>query len=117
MSVEIRSPNFKMTEALKNYAGHRVGMALRRFEGRVRRLTVRLMDASRPKGVAGKICRIEAELHPLGRIVVEGSHPDAYAAIDRASGRFRRAVHRSIRAARDRRRGRDSVRMPRPIAA
>lgn len=113
MSVEIRSPNFKMTEALKDYAGHRFGIALRRFEGRVRWLTVRLMDANGPNGSAGKICRIEAEMQPLGRIVVEGSHPDAYAAIDRASGRFRRAVRRSIQSARQRRRGRDSVRMPR----
>lgn len=112
MSVEIRSRDFRMTEALKNYAGQRFGIALRRFEGRVRRLTVRLMDANGKKGANGKICRIEAELHPLGRVVIEGRHPNAYAAIDRASGRFRRAVRRSIQSARQRRRGRESVRMP-----
>lgn len=117
MSVEIRSRNFKMTDALKGYTGHRFGIALRGLERRVRRLTVRLADANGPKGGIDKVCRIEAELHPLGRVVIEEQQPDAYAAIDLASGRFRRVLRRSVHYAHQRRGGRESVRRPRMSAA
>lgn len=117
LGVEIRSSNLRLTEALKNYVQHRFGVALRRIDGRVRNLTVRLGDKNGPRGGADKLCRIDAELHPLGHVTLEECDRDAYAAIDRASGRLRRAVIRSIQHARQRRRGRQSVRLPGPSLA
>lgn len=110
MDPEVRLQNIKPSEALRHHIERRFHRALRRFEGRVRSLRLRFVDVNGPKGGVDKDCIIDADLAPRGNVVVRERGPEFYAAVDRAAGRFRRLLGRALRRARDRRRGRESIR-------
>ncbi|MGH7866297.1 MAG: HPF/RaiA family ribosome-associated protein [Candidatus Dormibacteraceae bacterium] len=44
MSVEIRTRNIELSDALRNYVEYRLRLSLSRFETRVSRVTIRLAD-------------------------------------------------------------------------
>ena len=103
MSVEIRTHNLELSDALRNYIQHRLHLSLRRFERRVRRVTIRLADINGPRGGVDKSCRIDANLDPLGSVVLEERNLDLYSAVDQAARRFRRSLIRALHSARRRR--------------
>lgn len=110
-NIDIRVRNIKLSEALRNYVEQRLERSLRRFENRVRHVTVWLADINGPRGGVDKSCIIDATLRPLGRIVLENRSGDLYAAIDLAAGRLRRSLSRTLKRAREQRRSRESVRV------
>jgi ribosome-associated translation inhibitor RaiA len=94
------------SEALKCYIERRLHFALARFGGRVGQVTVRISG----DGPGRSRCRISTEVLPFGRVAVEESDPDLFAAIDRTTGRIGRLFGRELDRCRDSRVGRESVR-------
>jgi ribosome-associated translation inhibitor RaiA len=91
MSIEIRSNDFSVTNAIREHAERRMGLALDDFAvdrlRKVRRVVVRLGDLNGPKGGEDKFCRITAEVGH-GTVVVEDVDSNLYHAITRAARRF-----------------------------
>ncbi len=75
---------------------HRLGAALARFGGRVGVVTVRLGDVNGPRGGIDKRCHLEAALPGAAAVVVEHTDKDLYEAINKATGRLKRAVGRQV---------------------
>jgi ribosome-associated translation inhibitor RaiA len=96
-----------LVKAFSSYVERRLRFALGRFGRRVGQVTVRI-DGDGP---AESRCRISTEVLPFGRVAVEESDPDLFAAIDRATGRIGRLFGRELERARDARMGRESVRL------
>lgn len=86
------SSNRELSEELREYVQHRLGLALDRFDRRVDRVQVRFEDVNGPRGGEDKICRIHVAGRGSWRLQVEGRGTTFYRAIDAAAGRARRSV-------------------------
>lgn len=107
MQLDVRIHNTDIAEVMKGYVERRLKFALGRFGDRVGQIIVRISA----NGNAEKKCRISTELRPFGRVAVEESDPDLFAAVDRATGRLGRLFGRELQRTHDMRVGRESVRM------
>ena len=96
MNVEIRAREVDLAEAMRCHLQRRLRFALGRFENRIRRVTVRLLDVNGPRGGIDKQCRITLELIPSGNVVIQESSADLVAAIDRAADRIGHAISRKL---------------------
>ncbi|CAN5922636.1 hypothetical protein BH11MYX4_BH11MYX4_03970 [soil metagenome] len=93
MNTDIRGRHVDLSQALRAYAERRLRSAVGRLGHRIVRVRMWLTDLNGPKGGVDKHCRIEV----VGRgrtVVVESIDADAYAVIDLASERARRATRR-----------------------
>lgn len=97
-------------ELIREYADRRLYFALRRFENRVRSVTLRLHDENGPRGGLDTRCVITVELHKGAPIVVEATAAWPTAAITVAARRLNEVVRRQT--ARDTSRRRPSRRTP-----
>jgi putative sigma-54 modulation protein len=99
MSIEIRSRDFSITDAIRDHARRRLGFALNCFAidrlRKVRRVVVRVGDLNGPKGGEDKFCRITAEVGH-GTVVVEDVHSNLYSAISGATHRLALKVSRTV---------------------
>lgn len=107
MHVAMHINDADLTEAFRGYVERRLRFALGRFGGRVGQVTVRIGG----DGPTENRCRISTEVLPFGRVAVEESDPDLFAAIDRATGRIGRLFGRELERVRDARVSRESVRL------
>lgn len=107
MRMAIHINGADLAEAVRSYAERRLQFALGRFSGRVGQLTVRITG----NGRAETRCRISTEVLPFGRVAVEETDPDLFAAIDRATGRIGRLFGRELERAREARAERESIRL------
>lgn len=107
MHVSMHINDADLSEALRSYVERRLRFAVGRFGDRVGQVTVRIVG----DGPAGNRCRISTEILPFGRIAVEESDMDLFAAIDRATGRIGRLFGRELQRARHSRFGRESIRV------
>ncbi len=107
MRVAMRINNTDLSETFRSYVERRLRFALGRFGSRVGEVTVRISG----DGPAEMRCRIDSEIRPFGRVAVEESDADLFAAIDRATGRIGRLFGRELHRVRDARLGRESVRL------
>lgn len=96
MQIVIQARGFPLTAALERHVHNRLGFALSRASGRVRRVHVRLSDLNGPRGGIDKRCLVETRLDGLPVVVVEDVQPDMYTAIDRATGRTARTLMRRL---------------------
>jgi ribosomal subunit interface protein len=96
MQIEIQARDFTLTEALGNYIEQRINFALSSRYDQIRRIRVRLLDINGPRGGIDKRCQIHISLPRLRDIVIEDTEPDLYVAIDRATDRATRTVHRRL---------------------
>jgi len=97
MKIDIETSNFPLTEALHSHAERRLRSAVTRCGERIRKVAMRLSDVNGPRGGADKRCRLQVALAGLPAVVVEDTQADLYVAIDRATGRARRALVRRIK--------------------
>ena len=99
MSIEIRSKDFSITDAIREHARRRMRFALDYFAidrfRKVKQVVVRLGDLNGPKGGEDKFCRITAEVGHR-TVVVEDVHSNLYAAISRATRRFAQTASREL---------------------
>jgi ribosome-associated translation inhibitor RaiA len=91
----IRAGQDDTTQALRDYAARRLSFAVRRFEDRIRRITVRLVDVNGPKGGVDSRCSISADLIDGGRLFVEAVAAWPFAAITDAASRLSEAMRRA----------------------
>lgn len=107
MRVAIHNYQADLAEAFKSYVERRLRFALGRFGERVGQVKVRTCT----DGPAENNCRISAQILPFGRVEVEESDSDLFAAIDRATGRIGWLFGRELERVRDARAGRESIRL------
>ena len=69
----IRAGQPDTTEALKKYAARRLSFALRRFQDRIRHISVRLVDVNGPKRGVDSRCSIVADLVDGQQLFVEAT--------------------------------------------
>jgi|SRR3954452_24006650 putative sigma-54 modulation protein len=104
--INVRISDSNLVELFESYVERRLRFALGRFGGRVRDVTVRIARRSR----AEYRCRISTHALPFGRVAVEETDLDLFAAVDRATGRIGRLFGRELERGRNRM-GRDSIRL------
>lgn len=101
----VRGARSETTEALREYAARRLSFAVRRFEHRVRHLTVRLVDENGPRRGVDSRCSIKAELIDRGQLFVDATAAWPFSAITGASRRLGEALRRESERHRQRRDG------------
>jgi ribosomal subunit interface protein len=95
MRLDIRGRHLALTPAIHEHVKRRMRFALGRFDGGVRRVTVRVADVNGPRGGVDKRCHVH--LAVAGRAVtIEELDRDLYVAIDRAAERVGRAADRAL---------------------
>jgi hypothetical protein len=62
--VHIRALGLEADLALRDYIRERLGLKLGKFALEVRRISVRLVDDSGPKGAPSRVCRVKVMLDP-----------------------------------------------------
>ena len=90
----VRGEHSQTTEALREYALRRLSFAVRRFEHRVRRVTVRVVDENGPRRGLDSRCSITADLVDGRQRFVEAAAAWPFAAITLAAGRLSEALRR-----------------------
>jgi ribosomal subunit interface protein len=96
LDIELRSSNLPISEALHEHVARRIDFAIRRFQGHVARVLVRLVDVNGPKGGPDKRCRIIVRLSPVGSVIVEATDADVYVAASQAAIRLDERVARAL---------------------
>jgi ribosome-associated translation inhibitor RaiA len=111
-SLEIRSPDFPLTDAIRQYAIEHLATKLVKHAHRMGGVIVRFEDANGTRGGEDKVCRVEVLLPRDQPLVVEQTNHDLRAAIDLAADRILVAVERDLERRRSlpRQRGRKIVR-------
>src|SRR5690242_19632995 len=90
----IRSGRPDTIHTLREYAGHRLSLALRRFENRIRQVTVRISDLNGPKRGVDSRCSIAVDLIDGRRIFANATTAWPFASVKRAAGRVNAALRR-----------------------
>lgn len=86
------SSNRELSDEVREYVQHRLGLALGRFDHRIGRVQVRCEDVNGPRGGEDKVCRIHVAGRSSWRLQVEGTGTTFHRAVDAAAGRARRSV-------------------------
>lgn len=101
MQVDIRSPNFVVSRALRQHARRCLDFAFSRFSPQVDRVVVTLADINGPRGGLDKRCGIRVVGRNGWTIHVMHTEPTAEAAVSHAVARAGRTLARRL----DRERG------------
>ncbi|MEM6672149.1 MAG: HPF/RaiA family ribosome-associated protein [Planctomycetota bacterium] len=96
MDLEVSVKGLELNETLRNVVVRQVRAAVERFGDRVNRVQVRFIDLNGPRGGIDTRCRIQAEVHPLGTVVVQDTHETAFQAIASAAEKFTRTTTRRL---------------------
>ena len=94
LKIELAATGSDITDAQREGVAERLLLALGRFGGGVRRVTVRLSDEANPLGGFDTRCAMRAWLRPRGSVAVETV--DGGAAIDRAVARLAARVELAL---------------------
>ena len=92
----IRAGRPDTIETLREYASHRLSLALRRFEHRIRRVIVRISDLNVPRRGVDSKCSITVDLVDGRRIFVDATTAWPSASVTRAASRLNEALRRQI---------------------
>ena len=92
----IRGGRPDTVDALREYATRRLSFALRRFERRIRHITVRLVDLNGPRRGVDTRCSITVDLAGARRIFVDATTAWPFASVTRAAHRLSKAVRREL---------------------
>jgi len=82
--------------ALREYTTRRLSFALRRFDDRVRHITVRFVDVNGPRRGVDSRCSMALDLVGGRRIVVEATTAWPFASIARAAARLNSVVRKEV---------------------
>jgi hypothetical protein len=82
--------------ALREYTTRRLSFALRRFDHRVRRITVRFIDVNGPRRGLDSRCSMVLDLVGGRRIVVEATTAWPFASVARAATRLNAVVRKEV---------------------
>jgi putative sigma-54 modulation protein len=90
----IRAGQADTVDTLREYAVHRLSFALRRFERRIRRITVRIADVNGPKRGVDSRCSLSVDLIDGRQIFVNAISAWPFAAVSQAASRLSRVLRR-----------------------
>jgi ribosomal subunit interface protein len=93
MRIDIKQQEIHDWEPIRRYVTERLRFVLSRFGGQITRVGVRLSRIQTEAGAFHMECRLTLRLASGGKMQVQVSDVDAYAAIDRAAERARRVVN------------------------
>jgi|GEM_PF-3351898 len=96
MQVKVCANNIEFSTALQRYAEARIWLAVQHVASRLSWVGVRLEGRAMRDGLPRITCQIDAWLRGRGVITVRHTDANAYAAIDRAVVRLRRAIGRDV---------------------
>ena len=82
--------------ALREFTTRRLSFALRRFDHRVRRITVRFIDLNGPRRGLDSRCSMALDLVGGRRIVVEATTAWPFASVARAATRLNAVVRKEV---------------------
>jgi ribosomal subunit interface protein len=94
--IQIESPDFPLTRAMREFLERRLRYGLTRSDDRIGLVEVHLSDVNGARGGVDKRCRIRVHLHNKSDVVVEDTETDLYFAMNRAAARVGRTVARRI---------------------
>ena len=95
IDIVIRGKNESIA-ATRDYITRRLSFALHRFEHRIRRVKVLLIDLNGPRGGIDSRCSMTVEFLQGGNIVVEATTAMPFSAVTRAASRLKEAVRRGL---------------------
>jgi ribosome-associated translation inhibitor RaiA len=96
MQLKIVARNIDLSPRLRGLVERRLRFALGRFGTRLKGVVVCLRDSNGPRGGLGDQCRIEAKLHPRGRVHVEVTEMGIEKAVSAAADLIARRVRRGL---------------------
>ena len=91
----IRAGQADTVDRLREYAVHRLSFALRRFERRIRRITVRIADVNGRKRGVDSLCSMSVDLIDGGQIFVKAISAWPFAAVSQAASRLTKVLRRT----------------------
>ena len=96
MKLRLVSRGVEVTSDLNDYVRRRVHFALGRFAGKIRSVTIRLVDVNGPRGGIDKCCDIRVNVGLRQEVIVRERQANIHAAIAFAVERADRAVQRQL---------------------
>jgi putative sigma-54 modulation protein len=90
----IRAGQSGTIETLREYAVQRLSFALRRFDRRIRHITVRIADVNGPRRGVDSRCSMSVDLIDGGQIFVKAISAWPFAAVSQAAGRLSKVLRR-----------------------
>jgi hypothetical protein len=99
----IRNAHGDMADTLREFAARRLSFALRRFEHRIRHVTVRLVDLNGPRRGVDSRCSMTVDLVDGRPIFVDATTAWPFASVSLAASRLREAIRREFGRAASRR--------------
>ncbi len=111
MRIQMRAVHVAVRPAVRAAIEEKLEAVLGRFEQRIVRAEVWVVDVNGPRGGPDKRCRMRVKLRPRGRLYIQETDSDVTVAADRALERLVIALNRSLERRRDMRRGRGSRRV------
>ena len=92
----IRTGRPDTVDALREFASHRLSLALRRFERRIRQVIVRISDLNGPRRGVDSKCSIAVDLVDGRRIFAQATTAWPFASVTRAASRVNEALRREV---------------------
>ena len=102
MHIDIQSPHFSVTRAMRSHTDRQLRLALTFCDEHIRRIVVRLSDINGPRGGPDKCCHLQVTLFGLHDVIIEDVEADLYVAIDRTASRAAQSIRRHLTRRRDR---------------
>ncbi len=96
MMIAITDRSGVITPELREFAERRLRYALSRFDARIQRVSLTLVDANGPRGGVDKSCRITVKLRRAPEVTVTDLDTEVGTCISRAAERVGRAVARAV---------------------
>lgn len=97
VALVIRVGSHGTPDTLREYAERRLSCAIRNFERRINRVTVRISDLNGPKGGVDAHCSIAADLNDGTRILAKATTAWPFASVKQAASRLSEALRREIK--------------------
>lgn len=97
MELRIRTHNVQVNEEAKQHIQRRLGFTLDRFESRIRKVTVYLLDLNGPRRGVDTICQLTILLRDLGKITVLEKDSGLIPAVSKAARSARSRIAKEVR--------------------
>lgn len=97
MRLRFVTRGIELTADLKDYVRRRVHFALGRFSGKIRSVSIRLVDVNGPRGGVDKGCDIRVNVLHRQDVIVRERQANIRAAVALAVERADRAVQRQLK--------------------
>ena len=90
----IRAGQGDTVDQLREYAVHRLSLSLRRFERRIRHITVRIADVNGPRRGVDSRCSMSVDLVDGKHVFVNAISAWPFAAVSQAASRLSKVLRR-----------------------